>query len=615
MQMNTKEKTKRIWDPVWPGPREARLRLGLITMLLVPLEWAIFALLVGDWKLNLTDGGEEPVRHLMEGTVILVAAVSVIFLASLLPAFGLVHRFLGWLFSARIARRLFIVVAWMVTLVVFFYAEEDWRGARAWNKHRQELEAGGAQLDLAAFIPKPIPDEQNFAATPVVKSWFVEANKRAVTNTTERFANNWQDSYAQISEKILSPKEKDSRQFMDLAAWGRAFEAGRSGRTNSNQEYDSGKLDLEARRTAVPAVLEGLKTNEAVLAELRDASQRPLSQYPIFYDLENPWGIYLPHLINVRNACSRLQLRACAELAAGRNDEALADVKLMCYLADSVKDEPFLISYLVRITCVQLAIQPVWEGLAGHAWSEAQLQELEARFQQYNFVADMKRPFDGERAVGVMTPDLIRKKGLGLLVELMGPGQPTSMDRKIANWWGGIIPGGWFKQEQVNYCELYQMQMEGAFNPEQRRISPARIEANTQKLQRELNPGIFGRAASSFLHHHVLASLLLPAYDHIFLNAARAQTAANQAALACALERFRLANGKFPDKLEALAPQFISQLPGDPLSGEAYKYRRADDGQFVLYSIGWNEKDDGGVPGKTLFDEKQGDWVWQYPAK
>ena len=35
----------------------------------------------------------------------------------------------------------------------------------------------------------------------------------------------------------------------------------------------------------------------------------------------------------------------------------------------------------------------------------------------------------------------------------------------------------------------------------------------------------------------------------------------------------------------------------------------AFDGQFILYSVGWNEKDDGGVPGKTLFDEKEGDWV------
>ena len=49
-------------------------------------------------------------------------------------------------------------------------------------------------------------------------------------------------------------------------------------------------------------------------------------------------------------------------------------------------------------------------------------------------------------------------------------------------------------------------------------------------------------------------------------------------------------------------------------TGEELTYT-ADDGKFVLYSVGWNEKDDGGVPGKTLFDQTQGDWVWSYPSQ
>jgi hypothetical protein len=99
------------------------------------------------------------------------------------------------------------------------------------------------------------------------------------------------------------------------------------------------------------------------------------------------------------------------------------------------------------------------------------------------------------------------------------------------------------------------------------------------------------------------------------MKAAIAQTAVDEAVLACALERCRLANGQFPETLEALVPRFISELPNDVISGEPYKYHLTNDGQFVLYSVGWNEKDDGGVPGKTLFDEKEGDWVWQVPVK
>ena len=88
----------------------------------------------------------------------------------------------------------------------------------------------------------------------------------------------------------------------------------------------------------------------------------------------------MPHLAKIKQTVQRLNLQACAELAAGQSDQALADVKLMLPLADSIKSEPFLISYLVRVACDQIAIQAVWEGLAEQRWSDAQLQELQARF-------------------------------------------------------------------------------------------------------------------------------------------------------------------------------------------------------------------------------------------
>ena len=109
--------------------------------------------------------------------------------------------------------------------------------------------------------------------------------------------------------------------------------------------------------------------------------------------------------------------------------------------------------------------------------------------------------------------------------------------------------------------------------------------------------------------------MLEPPLNRICIKTAKAQITADQATLACALERYRLANGQFPETLGALTPQFISRLPNDVIGGQPYKYRRTADGQFILYSVGWNEKDEGGVPGNKIYDEKQGDWVWDYPAQ
>ena len=127
---------------VWPGARAARRRLWRITLVLFPLSLVIFALLVGDWKLNVPERTEESRRHLIEWLVILVAAIAVTFLAGLLPT---VQRFSGWLFSRRVVRRMLIAFAWLVTVVVLFYAEENWRGWHAWNRYRQPLAAQGEQ--------------------------------------------------------------------------------------------------------------------------------------------------------------------------------------------------------------------------------------------------------------------------------------------------------------------------------------------------------------------------------------------------------------------------------------------------------------------------------------
>ena len=609
--MDPTEKRSGIWTPIWPGRRAALLRLALLTVIVFIVSWTINSLLIGSW--NLLEGrSEESIRHFLEWLVAWIGSVAVLFLASLLPQ---VRRLLPrW----RASSVCFVLVI-AATLVALLYAEENWRGARAWDQARREIERRGGQLDLTSFIPKPVPDEQNFAATPFVKSWFEGENHGQVHKL-------WNDDFSRAHSLVgSSTSNRQEREFTDLVAWAAAFASvrmeptnrtgGQLSETNAAGEFSSGRLDPAARRQAAPTVLEGLRTSAAFLAELRAASQRPYSRYPIDYDLENPWGILLHHLSVLKSTCDRLKLRASAELAMGQSDLALQDVELICKLGDSLKSEPFVVSFLLRGACIELALQPVWEGLAEHAWSDAQLQKLETLLQDYRFLAEMKMPLDCERAAGVLTADLVRIRGLGLLVELIGPGQPTSMDIKWANWWSGFIPNGWYHLEQVNYCRLFQTQIEGVVSPERQRLSPSRNSANTLLLEREIASGILGKSVGGFLHHRILAALLLPALHRVPVKAATAQTVTGLAAVGCALERFHLANGRYPETIEELVPKFISQLPIDVFTGQQHKYRRTGDGRFILYSIGWNETDDGGTPGKNLFDEKAGDWLWSYPAK
>ena len=94
----------------------------------------------------------------------------------------------------------------------------------------------------------------------------------------------------------------------------------------------------------------------------------------------------------------------------------------------------------------------------------------------------------------------------------------------------------------------------------------------------------------------------------------QAATVTDLARLACALERCRLARGAFPQALSELTPDFLASLPAEIVNGEPYRYRRTGDGRFVLYSVGPDLRDDGGVIDPRHRFSKQHDWVWCYPA-
>ncbi len=64
---------------------------------------------------------------------------------------------------------------------------------------------------------------------------------------------------------------------------------------------------------------------------------------------------------------------------------------LMFYLAETARDEPFLISQLVRIANLKQCQRVVWEGLASNRWSDPQLAAIQKQFASVDLLAAMKR--------------------------------------------------------------------------------------------------------------------------------------------------------------------------------------------------------------------------------
>jgi hypothetical protein len=168
------------------------------------------------------------------------------------------------------------------------------------------------------------------------------------------------------------------------------------------------------------------------------------------------------------------------------------------------------------------------------------------------------------------------------------------------------MPGGWFRHQEVAVSQYHREHTVPMVDDAARRVNPNLMSAATNRAANVWRLPL-PRPSQQFFSEVPLASR----------KAARAQTWIDQAVVACALERVRLARGQFPDTLAALVPQFIAKLPTDLIDGQPLRYHRTGDG-YILYSVGWNKTDDGGQIGSTrdadsAVNAEEGDWVWSLP--
>jgi hypothetical protein len=505
---------------------------------------------------------------------------------------GLVVRCLS---SWRNFKRLLLGLACLAGLIVLFYAEEDVRGRLAWGHFKAQWEAKGEKFDLAAFIPPPVPDDRNFAMMPVVSTTYGQI--------LDRNGHQLSPQDTDVVDRLRMPLDTgDGSPTNGIGNWQKAI----SSNLEPWQRYYR-KLSLStnlfpvAPQPGTPAadVLLALSKYDSTIEELRWAAALPASRFPLNYDSEEPFAILLPHLAPHKDCVVVLRLRALAELEAGQAEPALADVSLALRVAEKIRSEPFLISHLVCIAVLAITEQALWEGLAKHRWTDAQLSELDHQLATPDFVADYQRAMRAENAWQAASMDFLRHHP-NQWRDLFEAGPPNLPDLT-----GRLIPSGWFYQNELRSSKFILEQFLPIGDVRQQMISPTLVKQADEALR-----------TMRVTPYSSLCRMFLPGLVNSPRKFAWAQAAVNLARTACALERHRLAHGKYPETLDALAPQFIAKVPPDPIGGQPLHYRLTDDGHFILYSVGLNEKDDGGTESLTKggsVDLDNGDWVRRYP--
>lgn len=461
-------------------------------------------------------------------------------------------------------RWLILSVMGLVTLVALAYAIENWRGQKAWQIHRREREAQGDLFVWSAITPPAVPDERKLAAAPVFAVLYV-------TSATNRLL-------ASLKLPPLAGRSGNWRigTAEHLAEWRRSF---------TNQD-----------------LLAALDTRGTALREMEVALQRPECTFPICY--EDNFAALLPHLDVMLQAARVLRLRALAELEIGQVDSALRDVQTCVRMADCIRGEPLLLSCLVRVAVLDGSIQVVWEGLLTHRWREEHLAALQALMGGQTLLDQLFLAYQGERMTAYSATQTMLHDPRQIL-EWLNSGCGIGGDRSVGGLLVSAVPRGWICQNELAIDRWFTERLIPAVHVRERWVDARAIT--------EANATISAQTPSTY---NILAKLLVPASVKSSIKVALCETGLNEAGVACAIERYRLASGHLPERLDALVPNHLAKLPDDVMDGLPLRYKTTGDGKFVLYSIGWNGTDDGGEAvfedgSASKLDTVRGDWIWR----
>ncbi|HUL51190.1 MAG TPA: hypothetical protein VLU94_01265 [Candidatus Nitrosotalea sp.] len=474
------------------------------------------------------------------------------------------------------AHRVMMAVFAVLIGVGLFSFWADRRGKSEWQQYKSRLEARGEKLDWRAWVPQPPPpDEENFAATPLLKAIGIRGRTDPVVEGRLK-ASPIHGLLGGIGDF-----QKGERTDLDAIQLALRNEAG------------SGLSLPSLPNNPASDILIALDSIKSDLNELRDAASRPYAVMRL--NCPDPMSMETPNFVSLRDLSQILYLRATAELRLGRADEAFADVCVICRLADAANSSPTLIGAMIHCALDGLAVQAFWEGWVTGQWSDHQLEMFQKKFEKVNLLLAVDNAIRAERA---FVNEIMENPPQGKISSVFGNGGNPWHSRLLDF---GFRFGGLIQKNEITFNRLIDDSMLPNFDASAQRVFPQQCRENSARLGQELShPTPF----------NYLATMATPNFSNALRVVARNQTSVNLAALACGLERYRRRHGQYPDTLESLVPDFSATLPHDLINGRPLKYHRVEEGSFLLYSIGWNEKDDGGFN-----DNDKGDWVWPSRAK
>jgi hypothetical protein len=311
-----------------------------------------------------------------------------------------------------------------------------------------------------------------------------------------------------------------------------------------------------------------------------------------------------------------LALRATAAARAGDAAKAHESALISARINLACLNDPFIIRLMLGAIGMKELCGVTWEICDAHAGTVEDFARLESALAALDFHGAALHAIRGEMAAMVDTMQGLKSRP-SETAEVFGLSKGLGGTRSHgADLLMRAIPSGFFDANSAVIAEIeYRHMIKPLKKPgwqkarEAGRLQQNEMDAKNQR--RWMYPS------------YILASAAVPAAKHVINECVDTNARVNQAIIACALERHRIANGSYPDSLDAVRLADGKPLPPDPMDGKPMRYRKTADGRYALWSVGFDGKDDGGKrtvdekkPENTRFNDEKyaGDWVWDFPV-
>jgi hypothetical protein len=359
-------------------------------------------------------------------------------------------------------------------------------------------------------------------------------------------------------------------------------------------------------RGEFPAVAQWLDKNEKHLPTIIAASRRARFYAPLLRSDTDPsvLGALNYSIQRFREAARALEARAMLRLQEGKVREAWDDLSAIHRLGRLAAQGPMTIDTLIGIATDGMA----YEGeMAVARYGRLTSKEAIDRIADLRALKPWPSLADKVNAGGrYQILDGIQDIAQGGNEEdrphKAGDARPASGFEELAHGAGLVGVDCDRVLRQVNsWTDRFVEAMRTPARAE--RI--ATLAAILKKVDEAASERSFGHLAGEFFSGHsprsiiadriglIMAALEAPALVATVQSEARAEAKSQLTLMALALAAYRADHGAYPETLSQLAPRYMSEVSADPCGDGPLHYRVAN-GEYTLYSLGCNGKDDGG---------------------